>query len=302
MDSSQISSIISSTINEMFYKIFSSIDNSLYDVLDDFTFISTDILNDKYFSNILGSSSTSGILLIANALVFGYLIYYSFKLILSYLGITQVESPTVFTLKLIIYSICMNFSLFICEEIISLISIISASIRQVGENLYNNQICFSELINKLNSVISINENLEIFSLDGIIKSIISVGLLNLVITYAVRYVLIKVFVFLSPFAILSLCNKSTSILFKSWFKSFISLMLVQVFVAIILLLIFSLDFKSNNIYSKFILIGAFFILIKANTYVREMLGGIGTDVNMGINNFKSMMIKWKEFLNEIYLP
>ena len=291
MDSSQISSIISSTINEMFYKIFSSIDNSIYSVLDDFTFISTDILTDKYFSNIFGSSSKSGILLIANALVFGYLLYYAFRLILSYLGVTQVERPAQFILKLIIYTVCMNFALFICEEIIYLISIISSSIRQVGENLYNNPVCFSELITKLNSVVSINENLEIFSLDGIIKSIISVGLLNLVITYAVRYVLIKVFVFLSPFAILSLCNKSTSILFKSWFKSFISLMLVQVFVALILLLIFSLDFSSGNTFSKFILIGAIFILIKANTYVREMLGGVGSDVGMGLGNLKEIMMK-----------
>lgn len=291
LDSSQISSIISSTINEMFYKIFSSIDNSIYSVLDDFTFINTDILNDKYFSNIFGSSSKSGILLIANALVFGYLLYYAFKLLLSHLGVTQVERPAQFILKLILYTLCMNFSLFICEEIIYLISIISSSIRQVGENLYKNPICFSELITELNSVVSINENLEIFSLDGIIKSIISVGLLNLVITYAVRYVLIKVFVFLSPFTILSLCNKSTSILFKSWFKSFISLMLVQVFVALILLLIFSLDFASGNTFSKFILIGAIFILIKANTYVKEMLGGISSDVGMGMGNLKGMMMK-----------
>jgi len=291
LDSSQISSIISSTINEMFYKIFSSIDNSIYSVLDDFTFISTDILSDKYFSKIFGSSSKSGILLIANALVFGYLLYYAFKLLLSHLGVTQVERPAQFILKLIIYTICMNFSLFICEEIINLISLISSSIRQVGENLYKNPICFSELIIQLNSVISVGENLEIFSLDGIIKSIISVGLLNLVITYAIRYVLIKVFVFLSPFAILSLCNKSTSILFKSWIKSFISLMLVQVFVAIILLLIFYLYFVTNNTFSKFILIGAILILIKANTYVKEMLGGIGSDVGVGLGNFKGMMMK-----------
>lgn len=288
MDSSQVSSVIYSTINDIFYKIFSSIDNSLYNVLDDFTFINSDILSDKYFSNIFGSSSKSGILLIANALVFGYLLYYSFKLIFSYLGITEVERPAQFILKLIIYAIFMNFALFICEEIIYLVSLVSSSIRQVGESLYKTEICFSGLINKLNSVISIGENLEFFSLDGIIKSIISVGLLNLVITYAVRYVLIKVFVILSPFAILSLCNKSTSILFKSWFKSFISLMLVQVFVSIILLLIFSLNFSTSNTFSKFILIGAILILMKANTYVREMLGGVGIDTVGNFGGLKSM--------------
>lgn len=272
MDSSQISSVISTTINEMFYKIFSSIDNSLYSVLDDFTFIDSDILNDEYFIDIFGISSKNGILLIANSLVFGYLIYYGFKLLLSYLGVTQVERPVQFILKIIIYSICMNFSLFICDEIIYIISIISSSIRQVGEYLFDTKICFSNIITQLNSVISINENIDVFSLDGIIKSLISISLLNLVINYAVRYVLIKIFVILSPFAILSLCNKSTSILFNSWIKSFLALMLVQVFVSIILLLIFSLELSSNNTFSKFILIGAIFILIKANNYIKEMLG------------------------------
>ena len=112
---------------------------------------------------------------------------------------------------------------------------------------------------------------DFLSLDGIMKALISLGLLNLVITYAVRYVLIKVFVLISPFAILSLSNKSTSILFTSWIKSFLSLMLIQVFVSIILLLIFSFKISSTDIFSKFILVGAIFILIKANQYVREML-------------------------------
>lgn len=291
MDSSQISTIISNTINEMFYKIFSSVDNTLYHVLDDFTFINSDILNDSYFADIFGLYSQNGILLIANALVLGYLLYYAFKLLLSHLGITQVERPGQFILKIIFYSICMNFSLFICDELIYCISLISSGIRQVGEGLFHENICFSTLIQKLNSVISINENLDIFSLDGIVKTLISVGLLNLVVTYAVRFVLIKVFVVISPFAILSLCNKSTSILFHSWFKSFLSLMLVQVFVAIILLLIFSLNITSNRIFSKFILIAAIFILIRANSYIKEMLGGISSDVNVGIGNLKSMMMK-----------
>lgn len=291
MDSSQISTIISNTINEMFYKIFSSIDNSLYGILDEFTFINSDILNDGYFFDIFGLSSKSGILLIANSLVFGYLLYYAFKLLLAHLGVTQVERPGQFIFKIIIYSIAMNFSLFICDEIIYFISLISSGIRQLGEGFFDTNICFSTLIEKINSVISINENLDIFSLDGIIKSLVSIGLLNLVITYAIRFVLIKVFVLISPFAILSLCNKSTSILFNSWFKSFLSLMLVQVFVAIILLLIFALNVTSNNLFSKFILIGAILILIKANGYIKEMLGGISADVNLGIGNLKSMMTK-----------
>lgn len=275
----------------MFNNIISSIDNSLYLALDDFTFINSNILNDEYFYNILGTSSSNGILLVANALIAGYLIYYSIKLVLSRLELTQIEKPFQFIFKLLLCAICMNFSFFICDELIYFISLISSSIRYIGENLFNTQICFSNLISRLNNVISSSDNLNIFSIDGIIKSLISLGLLNLVITYSIRYVLIKVFVLISPFCFLSLCNKNTSILFKAWIKSFLSLLIVQIFVSIILLLIFSLNLTSNNISSKLILFAAISILIKANGYVKEMLGGISTEASININNLKSTLIK-----------
>lgn len=291
MNLSDISTVVSTSINEIFYKFFSSIDNNLYSILDKFTFINSDILNDSYFGDILGGPNSNGILLIANSLIFGYLIYYAFKLLFSHLGICQVERPSQFLFKLLIYAICMNFSFFICDEIIYLVSTISAAICDVGENLFHTKICFSSLISQLNSVLTIDNSLDVFSLDGIIKTLISFGLLNLVITYAVRFVLIKIFVLLSPFSFLSLCNKSTSILFKAWFTSFLSLLLIQVFVSIVLLLIFSLKISNSNMMSKFILIAAIFILIRANSYVREMLGGISSDVNIGFNNLKSMIFK-----------
>ena len=202
MDSSNITSIISNSINYMFNNIISSIDNSLYLALDDFTFINSNILNDEYFYNILGTNSSNGILLVANALIAGYLIYYSIKLVLSRLELTQIEKPFQFIFKLLLCAICMNFSFFICDELIYFISLISSSIRYIGENLFNTQICFSNLISRLNNVISSSDNLNIFSIDGIIKSLISLGLLNLVITYSIRYVLIKVFVLISPFCFL----------------------------------------------------------------------------------------------------
>lgn len=292
MDSSSISNIIISTINNIFSKIFSSIDNNLYIILDDFVFINSDILNDQYFSKLFGISAKNGILLLANALVFGFILYYSFRLLFSHIGIVDSETPLKFISKIIIFGICMNFSLFICDEIIYINSLISGTIRLLGENLYHFPISFATLIEKLNSVISINENtVDVFSLDGIIKTLLSFGILNLVITYSIRYILIKVFVLLSPFAFLSLSTPQSSILFKSWFKSFLSLLLVQTFVSIVLLLIFSLDLSSSNVFSKFILIAAIFILTKSNMYVKEMLGSLTTDFSIGINNIKSFLSK-----------
>ena len=71
MEQSQnITQIIIDTINTIFETLFSSIDNTLYSLLDELTFINSDILTDNYFQEILGTSASSGILLIANTLLF----------------------------------------------------------------------------------------------------------------------------------------------------------------------------------------------------------------------------------------
>ena len=76
---SNITATIIETINTILQNLFSSIDNNLYAILDDITFISSDIINDSYFEKILGTSSSNGILLIANSLLFGFVLYYSLK-------------------------------------------------------------------------------------------------------------------------------------------------------------------------------------------------------------------------------
>lgn len=277
--------LIINSINTMLEKIFSSVDNNLYSVLDYFVFIDTDILNDKYLNKILGSN-TSGILLICNSLIFGILLFFSIKYFFSHLGITNSDHPVQFIFKLVVFSILMNFSFFICKEIIYIVSLISSSIRQIGERLFSSSICFSKLIENLNVIISTNTSIDIFSLDGLIKSFLSFGLLSLAITYSVRYVLIKVFILISPFAFICLVNTSTSIFFKSWIKSFLSLLLEQVFIAIVLTFIFSLNFSSSQLTSKFILVGSILVLSKANHFVRELLGGIGTDIGLNFSSIK----------------
>ena len=184
----------------------------------------------------------------------------------------------------------MNFSYFLLSQFIDIISNVSLSIRGLGENLFNKNICFSELILDINSNISIdNSSIDIFSLDGLIKSIISLSLLNLVFSYSFRYVLIKLFVLLAPFAILSNSLQSTSWFFKSWFKNLFSLLFIQIVVSIILLILFSIDYSSSNLFSKFIYIGGLYVLIKANSFVREFLGGVSTDISQNVNNFTKFL-------------
>lgn len=175
----------------------------------------------------------------------------------------------------------MNSSYFICNQIISLNSFLSSAIREVGENIFSKSICFSSLITELNSVIYLEEHsFSLFSIDGILKSIISFGFINLIFSYSLRFIMVKVFILLSPFAILSLSLEKTSFLFKSWIKNLISLLFIQILVSIILLIIFSFKLKSNDIFSKFLYIGSIYALIRANYYIKEIIGGITTSINI----------------------
>lgn len=69
MENNTITQSVISSINFIFEQLFSSVDNNLYSTLDNITFINSDILKNNYFENILGTSTTNGILLIANSLL-----------------------------------------------------------------------------------------------------------------------------------------------------------------------------------------------------------------------------------------
>ena len=282
MENSNLTTSIIETINSIFETLFSSIDTTIYSVLDELTFIDKNILNNSIFQKIFGSTGNNGLLVIANSLLVGFSLYYAIRLIYSYYMNLQIERPYQFIFKLLIFGIVMNCSYFICNQFIQINSFISDAIRTVGSNIFGHDISFSELINKLN-YLSIKENeFNIFSFDGLIKSFISISLFNLIFSYSLRYIMVKVFILITPFAILSLINESTSWFFKTWLRTVLSLLFQQSLVAIILLIIFSFSFSSNNIISQLMCIGGIYALVRANSYIRNLIGGISTDIS---NNF-----------------
>lgn len=281
---------IITTINTLFSSLFSSIDNNIYGVLDDIVFIKQDILEDKFLTSILGTSSTTGLILISNSLLLGFSLYYIVRYAYSHYSLSQTEQPFQFLFKLVIFAILANSSYFLVEQIININSLISLSIREIGENIYHCNISFSELILKLNSLVTTNDtNLNVFSLDGLLKSFISINLLNLLFTYSLRYVILKVFILITPFAFITLINSSTAWFFKAWFKSVLSLLLLQSFVALILLITFSVDFSSSDLFSKVICIGSIYALTKANSYMRELIGGISTDISVNMSSLRYLL-------------
>ena len=108
------SNSIMDTITEIFKSFSSSIDNSIYPALDKIAFIDTDIINSTYLEKIFGSSSVSGILLIANSLLVGFILYFTVRYLLSNFSIVESQNPYNFFIKIIFIGIFMNSSYFIC--------------------------------------------------------------------------------------------------------------------------------------------------------------------------------------------
>ena len=274
--STDITQVIIDTINTIFENLFSSIDNNLYSVLDNVTFVNSDILYDKNFETLFGTSASNGILLIANSFLLAFILYYSARYLIAHFTYVKSETPLSFIIKLILCGIAMNFSFFIIEFILDLNSNVSLAIRQLGESLFNKNICFSELITTINTSISIDTaSLNIFSLDGLIKGTLSISLLNLVFSYSLRYILIKV----------SLTLNKTNWFFSAWFRNLFSLLFIQIIVSLVLLILFSMDYSASNLFSKFIYVGGIYALIKTNSLVRDFIGGISTEVSQSVKNF-----------------
>ena len=281
MEQTEIVNIIIETINSLFSNLFSSIDNNIYEYLDDFAFIDSNIISNSLFNKFLSENTKSSILYLTDAFLLAIIIYYAIRYTYSSFSGANIEKPSQFLFKVVILGIIINSSYFISEQIININYLICESIKEIGEYIIKKEISFSEVIDYLNSTISIGDNsFDLFSFDGIIKGFISVGLLNLLFSYSLRYIMVQVFVLSSPIIFLSLMNTSTYWIFKSWFKCFLSLLILQSFISFILIVMLSFD--SSN---KFLLIGSIYALIRANSYIKELFGGISVDVSSNLSSF-----------------
>lgn len=288
---SNISQVIIDTINNLLNTLFSSIDNTVYETLDKLAFIDINIFENSFFDKLLGEHPTKSLLLVANSLLVAVCLYYCFKLIYSYFSGNAIEKPYQFIFKLLIFGIFINCSYYVCEFFIYFTDLLSDAIRSVGQASLG-KISFSGLIESLNSTITLDStDFNIFSFDGLLQSIISIGFINLLFTYALRYIMIKVLILITPFAFLTLINASSSWFFKAWLKIFLSLLFVQPFISFILLIIFTLDFSNADVFSQILCIGAMYALVKANSYVQHFISGISTDVSQNFSSLKSKFIQ-----------
>ena len=122
----------------------------------------------------------------------------------------------------------------------------------------------------------------------LLKDFLLYGLVDLLLNYSLRYVLLQVLVLLCPFGIMSLINSSTSWIFRAWSKALLSLIAIQFFVPIVLIVIFSIG-EDNQL----LFVSGIYVLTKANSYVRELFGGISTEFSGNFSGISSLLKKLK---------
>lgn len=286
----EIINLIFSVINNLFSALFSSIDNSLYSLLDETVFINSEnIFTDKF--NLLFTSDKFNLIILANILVTGVVLYRIGKIIISIYTGVETQFPYLYAIKTAIYVILMNFSPYICEQIINLNNIFTEYLSELGKYLFDIDMNFISLYNSINNIVSEANTFELFSIDGIIQSITTFGFISLLITYIIRFILLKILILVSPFAFLCLIEDNLKPYFFNWLKYYIVLLLTQNIVVFVLYIPNILD-NSNDTYFKILIIGVIYTLFQINNYIKEMLGGfsISNNLNLGLSNMKSLFM------------
>ena len=246
-----LTEIICDSLNSIFFKFFSSIDNTIYSNLDSILFINSDITDNLKFQQFFGNDSHNGLLIIINSLIIGLVLFYVLNFAVSHLIYTKVDSPYQFIFKCIIFVICSYSSFWLCKQAINFVYILTGIIREIGYSITGYEISFSGLIENINSALYTSlQVFDIFTFDGILKFCTCITTMYILILYSVRYILCMLLILISPFSILSLANNNFDGFFKSWLKQFLELLFTQILVAIVLVIGFCIDFYSGDLLSK----------------------------------------------------
>lgn len=259
-------------LNVISEKIFKSVDTQIYKILDDIVEIGPDLLTKEPLKNIFFSDKLNGIIIIANSFILFYIIYYILIQLISIYNGKKIPNIYYFIMKVIIIFTLSNNSYFLCNESLDFFKSFSSAINTYGNSITNNNLSFEGLKENILSIDDFMKN-DLLTLDGLIKGIISFGIVSVLINFSIRYVVVIFLTLISPFAIISYISGSTSGFFKSWIKMYIVNMMVQVVVKCILII--PLVYKDiNSIMYKIILVGSVYLIYKITTFTKELFMNI----------------------------
>lgn len=263
---------IMNSINAVLEKLYKSVEGQVYPILDNLADISPNILTAEPLKNLLFEGNKSTMILIASTFITISVIYYVISRLIAMYNYNEVENPYKFGIKLIIGAILMVSSRYICTGILEINYLFTTAIAEFGKQVTGSSISFVSL---RETIINLEKYMtsDFVSLDGMIKSFIAFGTITLVVNFSIRYVTIIFLIYISPLALIFTTSSMTAGIAKSWIKTYMVNLVVQIFVKLILIIPLAFK-KADDIVFKIIIIGAIFLLYKINNFTREILGNI----------------------------
>lgn len=290
MQYENIPEVLNNVISSLINGLLTSVDNNVFSILDELVFVNTSILKGKYFMSIFTNSFS--IVSLSKALLFGVLIYYAISYLFSHLVCKNFQKPFHFLTKLFFSALLIHFSSSICEYIIWFFDLLTNILRDLGVFLFSFNLSFTLIHQRINALFQTlpADSLSFFSFDGVLKSFISFGFINLLFTYSVRFIFIKILILMSPLAFLSIALDQSKSIFKIWLKNFIGQLCSQLFICIILLIMFSFHNTFDSTVTKLLYVASLVCLIKASSFVKDFTSGFTSDITTGVNNIKNNLL------------
>ena len=263
---------ILNNLNQLSTQFFQTVEEEVYKTLDKLVSIKVNILTEQPLNSIFVNNSENAMILIANTLILFFITYYIFTQLISLFNGNKAENIYIFIFKVIIITLVINNSYFICETILDLNEKFEDIVSYYGKEITKNEISFTNLKER---IIDVQDflNTDLISLDGIIKGVISFGSITILINFSIRYVIIILLILLFPiFASMCLSNVTINMFFN-YLKTLIMMLLTGSIVKIIMIL--PLVYKDvDSIMYKIVLVGSIYVIYKLNTYVKEMFANI----------------------------
>lgn len=257
-----------SNLNNLLNKIYSSVENEGYEILEKISDINIDIFSKQPLNLIFLDKNVQYINLFINTIAFGFIIYYLIKMVLSLYSDNLVQNIYYFIVKVILIIIISRNSYHICEQIVNINSTATSIVESFLEEIADKEINYKFLKNKITTLEDVFKLEDKVSMNGLNEAIICIFIVSMTLIFSVRYVLVNICIILSPFCILMLLSKETTKIFVFWIKLFISNLLVQVINKIILFMPIVIDQKDELF--GVILIGSIVLLYNVNKYIGRM--------------------------------
>lgn len=261
--------------NLMAEKLFKSTETQVYEVLDKITTIGPSIFEEEPLKRIIVPNQANGIILVANSCLLFFILYYVFTQLLSLYNGNKVEHVYAFVIKIILVGIISNHSYFITKEILTISNYFNISIELAGKEVAKKDITFQNLKENIVSIQDLMKN-DAISLEGLIKGMISFGVISVLIQFCIRYVTVIFLIMIAPLACITLCSPLAIGVFKSWFKMLISNLLLSAIVKLIITVPLVCQ-EINSLFYKIVLVGSIYLIYKINQISKELFARFSSE-------------------------